>query len=105
VFVPTTAPAGKVARLGQLGARVVQVGSEYAEAYAAAVAAGVASVLVSDQATVDARRRLLADHRIVVEHGTAAALAALTSGAYRPAPGERVVVLLCGANTDPGDLT
>jgi threonine dehydratase len=40
----------------------------------------------------------------VVEHGTAAAYAALTSGAYQPAPGERVVVLLCGANTDPSDL-
>ena len=39
-----------------------------------------------------------------VEHGTAAAYAALTSGAYLPAPGERVVVLLCGANTDPSDL-
>jgi threonine dehydratase len=40
----------------------------------------------------------------VVEHGTAAAYAALTSGVYRPADGERVVVLLCGANTNPADL-
>ena len=47
---------------------------------------------------------LQALHRLVVEHGTAAAYAALTSGAYLPAPGERVVVLLCGANTDPSDL-
>ena len=30
----------------------------------------------------------------------AAAFAALASGAYRPAPGERVGVLLCGANVD-----
>ncbi|MEM9757157.1 MAG: threonine/serine dehydratase, partial [Pseudomonadota bacterium] len=29
-------------------------------------------------------------------------LAALTSGAYRPAPGERVAVLLCGGNAEPG---
>jgi threonine dehydratase len=36
----------------------------------------------------------------VVEHGTAAALAALTSRGYVPVPGERVVVLLCGGNTD-----
>jgi threonine dehydratase len=28
----------------------------------------------------------------------------LTSGVYRPADGERVVVLLCGANTNPADL-
>jgi threonine dehydratase len=69
-----------------------------------ASATGVTSVLVGDQAIVDARRQLWDSHRIVVEHGTAAALAGLTGGAYRPADGERVVVLLCGANTDPADL-
>jgi threonine dehydratase len=73
-------------------------------AYATAVQAGVVSVLVDDPSIIDARRRLWQEHRIVVEHGTAAALAALTSGAYVPAPGERVVVLLCGANTGLGDL-
>ncbi len=209
VFVPVTAPAVKVAKLGKLGARVVQEGSEYAEAYAAAIVragetgalfchayddpamvagngtiglelpdcdtvlvavggggliagmlaalpdvavkavepvtscalhtalergepvdvsvSGVAadslgarrtgqiafdlavsrkieSILVTDDAIVEARRRLWDDHRIVVEHGTAAAQAALLSGAYRPEPGERVVVLLCGANTNPVDL-
>ncbi|HEV8571338.1 MAG TPA: pyridoxal-phosphate dependent enzyme, partial [Actinoplanes sp.] len=36
VFVPVTAPPVKVAKLAKLGARVVQVGNEYAEAYAAA---------------------------------------------------------------------
>jgi threonine dehydratase len=74
-------------------------------AYRTAVAAGLASVLVDDQAIVDARRRLWEDYRIAVEHGTAAAYAALISGSYTPEPGERVVVLLCGANTDPADLT
>jgi threonine dehydratase len=73
-------------------------------AYETAVAAQLPSVLVSDQAIVDARRMLWEDHRIVVEHGTAAAQAALISGAYVPEPGERVVVLLCGANTNPADL-
>src|SRR3954470_11884397 len=67
--------------------------------------AGVASLLVDDKAIVDARRRLWDDYRLAVEHGTAAAYAALTSGAYLPAAGERVVVLLCGANTNPSDLT
>jgi threonine dehydratase len=66
--------------------------------------AGVGTVLVDDKAIVDARRRLWDDYRLVVEHGTAAAFAAVTSGAYLPAPDERVVVLLCGANTDPSDL-
>ncbi|HEU4348043.1 MAG TPA: pyridoxal-phosphate dependent enzyme, partial [Actinoplanes sp.] len=37
VYVPRTAPPVKVAKLAKLGARVTQVGSEYAEAYAAAV--------------------------------------------------------------------
>jgi threonine dehydratase len=73
-------------------------------AYATAVQAGVVSVLVDDPSIIDARRRLWQEYRIVVEHGTAAALAALTPGAYVPAPGERVVVLLCGANTGLGDL-
>jgi threonine dehydratase len=73
-------------------------------AYALCSAAGVPALLVADEAIVDARRRLWDDYRIVVEHGTAAAFAALTSGVYRPAPDERVVVLLCGANTDPSDL-
>jgi threonine dehydratase len=67
-------------------------------------AAGVRSVLVGEQAIVDARRQLWEDYRIAVEHGTAAAHAALTSGAYVPDLGERVVVLLCGANTNPADL-
>jgi threonine dehydratase len=67
-------------------------------------AAGVTSVLVEDHAIVEARRELWDDYRIAVEHGTASALAALASGAYVPAPHERVVVLLCGANTNPADL-
>ncbi len=73
-------------------------------AHDTAAAAKLPSVLVDDQAIVEARRQLWDDYRIVVEHGTAAAQAALTSGAYVPEPGERVVVLLCGANTNPADL-
>jgi threonine dehydratase len=73
-------------------------------AYDLASSFDVRALLVEDDAIVDARRRLWDDYRIVVEHGTAAAYAALTSGVYRPIPGERVVVLLCGANTDPSDL-
>ena len=37
--------------------------------------------------------------RIVAEPGGAAAFAALSSGKYQPAPGERVGVLICGGNT------
>ena len=37
--------------------------------------------------------------RIVAEPSGATGLAALMSGAYKPAPGERVATLICGANT------
>lgn len=72
--------------------------------FAVAVRTGVESVLVSDGDIVAARSRLWDEYRLVVEHGAAAAFAALHSGAYVPGPGERVVVILCGANTDPASL-
>lgn len=56
--------------------------------------------LVPDDAIREAQRRLWREFRIASEPGGAAALAALLSGAYRPRPGERVGVLLCGANVD-----
>jgi threonine dehydratase len=57
-------------------------------------------VLVDDDAIVDAQRALWRVMRIASEPGGSAAMAALLSGAYRPAPRERVAVLLCGGNTD-----
>lgn len=63
----------------------------------------VCSVLVPDADIVRARQELWDEHRIAVEHAAGAALAGLR--AYRPAEGERVAVVLCGANTDPGDLS
>lgn len=57
-------------------------------------------VLVPDSAIAEAQRLLWQDCRLAVEPGGAAALAALLSGAYKPAAGERVGVLLCGANVD-----
>ncbi|HEV2558737.1 MAG TPA: threonine/serine dehydratase [Microvirga sp.] len=56
--------------------------------------------LVSDEAIRAAQGVLWRDYRMATEPGGAAALAALISGAYRPKPGERVGVLLCGANVD-----
>ena len=57
------------------------------------------SVLVTDEAIVSAQSALWAEVRQVVEPAGATALAALLSGAYRPQPGERLAVLLCGGNT------
>ncbi|MBT2250232.1 threonine/serine dehydratase [Arthrobacter sp. BHU FT2] len=72
--------------------------------FSVAVRTGVESVLVADPDIVAARSALWNGYRIVVEHGAAAAWAALLSGAYVPEPGERVAVVLCGANTDPATL-
>ena len=60
--------------------------------------------LVTDDAIRDAQRVLWRDWRMASEPGGAAALAALMSGAYRPRPGERIGVLLCGANVELGKL-
>ncbi|MER5357837.1 threonine/serine dehydratase [Streptomyces sp. NPDC002785] len=82
----------------------------------------VRSVLVRDSEIVHARQALWDHRRVAVEHAAATALAALTapdshvpdrdlptrptapSRSYRPGSGERVAVVLCGANTDPSDL-
>lgn len=74
-------------------------------AFAVATRTDAGSVLVDDAAIVAARSALWDRYRLAVEPGGATAFAALLSGAYRPAPGERVAVLLCGANTDPATLT
>jgi threonine dehydratase len=62
---------------------------------------GVTSVLVEDDAITKAQHMLWQRARQLVEPAGATALAALTSGAYRPEPGERVAVLVCGANVAP----
>jgi threonine dehydratase len=78
-----------------LGAR--RVGDKV---FAIAQTAVSASVLVSDAAIRQAQRELWRNYCIIAEPGGAAAYGALASGAYRPEPGERVGVLLCGANAD-----
>ncbi|GAA5045998.1 threonine dehydratase [Thermocatellispora tengchongensis] len=94
---PVDVPVGGVAadalgatRLGELAFSIVRDRVE--------------SVLVEDDAIAEARRELWRTHRIAVEPAGATALAAVTAGAYTPAPGERVAVILCGANTDPATL-
>lgn len=73
-------------------------------AYAVAVRTGVGSVLVGDDDIVAARQLLWERYRMALEYGGAAAFAALLAGAYQPSAGERVAVILCGANTDPATL-
>lgn len=74
-------------------------------ALAAARSDLVTSVLVSDEAIIGARQHLWDQHRLAVEHAAATALAGVHgSGGYVPAEGEKVCVVLCGANTSLGDL-
>lgn len=73
-------------------------------AFAAVEAEAPTSVLVTEDDIVAARAALWADYRIASEHGAATAYAALLSGRYTPEPGERVAVVVCGANTDPTTL-
>jgi threonine dehydratase len=61
-------------------------------------------VLVPDAAIRDAQIWLWRNCSLVAEPGGAAATAALLCGDYVPDAGERVAVLVCGANCDPGDV-
>jgi threonine dehydratase len=63
------------------------------------------AVLVSDDDIRAAQRELWDVARLAAEPGGAAAYAALGSGAYRPAPGGRVVAVVCGSNVDLTTLT
>lgn len=66
--------------------------------------AAVDSVVVSDNEIITARRMLWDRFRIVVEHGTATAVAAVVEGHVTPTPDSTLCVLLCGANTRLDDL-
>ena len=61
-------------------------------------------VTVPDAQITAAQRWLWQEARQLVEPAGAAALAALMSGAYVPDVGERVAVLICGANSAPDPL-
>jgi len=62
------------------------------------------AVVVTDDSIRAAQAELRDEFRLYAEPGGAAALAAIRIGAYRPAPGERVVVVVCGANCDPATI-
>jgi threonine dehydratase len=91
---PVDVPINSIAA-DSLGAR--RVGDLVFDIARQAVAA---SLLVPDEAIRAAQRALWRDFCIIAEPGGAAAYAALISSAYRPAPSERIGVLLCGGNAD-----
>lgn len=90
---PVDAPAGGLAADSLAPRRVGELMFPIARAHVERV------VLVSDDAIRQAQAALWSRLRLVAEPGGAAAFAALLSGRYRPSAGERVAVLVCGANT------
>ncbi|MGQ0684879.1 threonine/serine dehydratase [Bradyrhizobium sp.] len=90
---PVDAPAGGIAADSLAPRRVGELMFPIARTHVEQV------LLVSDDAIRQAQAALWSSLRVVTEPGGAAAFAALLSGRYRPAPGERVGVLICGANT------
>jgi threonine dehydratase len=95
---PVDAPAGGLAADSLAPRRVGELMFPIARAHVARVA------LVSDDAIRAAQQQLWEAVRIVAEPGGAAPLAALLAGAYVPAPGERVGVVLSGGNTTAVDF-
>jgi threonine dehydratase len=95
---PVDAPAGGIAADSLAPRRVGELMFPIAQRHIASV------VLVTDDAIRRAQKALWATLRIVAEPGAAAPLAALLAGRYRPQPGEKVGVLICGANTTAVDF-
>jgi threonine dehydratase len=90
---PVDAIAGGVAADSLAPRRVGELMFPLAQKYVERV------ILVNDDEILRAQAQLWNVLRVVAEPGGAAAFAALSSGRYQPAPGERVGVLICGGNT------
>jgi threonine dehydratase len=95
---PVDAPAGSIAADSLAPRRVGELMFPIAQAFVDRV------VLVSDDAIRASQAALWATLRVVTEPGAAAPMAALLSRGYVPAPGERVGLVVCGANTTAVDF-
>ena len=91
--IPVDAPTGSVAADSlapkQVGALMFPIAQAHIERV----------VLVTDHAIRMAQKMLWEGLRLVVEPGGCTAFAAILSGAYQPAEGERIGVVVSGANT------
>ena len=92
--LPVDSPAGGIAADSLAPRQVGQQMFPIAQKYVREV------VLVTDEEILQAQRRLWESVRVVAEPGGATAFAALLSRRYKPEPGERVGVIVCGGNTD-----
>lgn len=91
---PVDAPAGGIAADSlaprQVGQQMFPIAQKYVHS----------ALLVSDEEIIAAQKKLWETTRIIAEPGGATAFAGLLSGRYKPEPGERVGVIVCGGNTD-----
>jgi threonine dehydratase len=95
---PVDAPAGSIAVDALAPRRVGELVFPITQAYVDNV------VLVGDDAIRRAQRALWQSARIAAEPAASVGVAALLEGAYKPAPGERVAVVISGANMSPAQL-
>ena len=95
---PVDAPAGSIAVDALAPRRVGDLVFPITQAYVEDV------VLVDDDAIRTAQRTLWQTARIAAEPAASVGVAALLSGAYKPAQGERVAVVISGANMPSSQL-
>jgi threonine dehydratase len=95
---PTDAPAGSVAADALAPRRVGDLVFPITQAYVDDV------VLVDDSSILTAQQALWQAFRIAAEPAGSVGIAALLGGAYKPAAGEHVAVLISGANMSPSQL-
>ena len=91
---PVDSPAGGIAADSlaprQVGQQMFPIAQKYVHS----------ALLVSDEEIIAAQKKLWETIRVVAEPGGATAFAGLLSGRYKPEPGERVGIIVCGGNTD-----
>ena len=95
---PIDSPAGGIAADSLAPKRIGELMFPIAQKFVSS------TVLVTDDAIQQAQQAFWKVLRLVTEPGGAAAFAALLSGRYKPQPGERVGVLVCGGNTAAVDF-
>jgi threonine dehydratase len=95
---PVDAPAGSVAADALAPRQVGELVFPITQAYVDDV------VLVDDASILAAQRALWQAFRIAAEPAASVGIAALLTGAYKPAPGEQVAVVISGANMSPSRL-
>ena len=95
---PVDAPAGSVAADALAPKRIGELVFPITQSYVDDV------LLVDDASIVAAQRALWQAFRVAAEPAASVGIAALLSGTYKPRPGERVAVVISGANMSPAQL-